>query len=746
MSKTKRSWTFLLALAMLLSLCACGKQESEEQQELFVIGQPQVSSQTEPGYMTTELPMPEGYQDFGGLQSQGNNLYLHAETSDGSFAVLRYDTLSDEWKSWMISTGEANNPRIEAFSAADGAVWIRLMEGYTDEEMIRRDFSRRLDYYLLVLDTRTDEQSCTRIGFWRNGNDTDPYLAGLVALDRERAILNDDETVRLIGPDAQILGTLDLPLVGFTERVWIGDTPYLSTRDGYCPFDPETLQCGEPLEGILWDPVYSSRLGRILVTKGLVLQEYDPGTGSMSPVFNWMDVALNTASLEGYSAFLGLENADGSLFYLADGRLTRVSPGMVPVKKTLTLGCFGDAAAEGYAYSGTDYTCPERLLDAIMRFNQSDPEYRIALKPMIWHDAAERDRLMIQLATEQGIDVLDTSLLPPGAVDRQLLVDLLPYIDADPDISREDFISSLFASLTERGGLYEYTDRFTMLTLLGAEHLGFSRENWTTERAMDLLSREDSTPYLTQDELLLLFSWAATAEFMDRESGTCSFDSPTFVGWLELMKRIPVMQQDGAGFNGQGCDWLISYDFACEAGYSPRRSFQDETVVLGFPGSGGSGAYFMKLLPADGMGHIGQLRLGDGFLWTGGCNTSLGVMASGENRDGAWRFVKTFMLGEAEPTLDDGIPVLRESFEQAVENNTRQPQSNVSDYASFNGKDAAVMRELVYGTDRLVLRDEVVIDTLETEIRAFLAGKESAEEAAGLLQSKLSIYMSEHYG
>ena len=418
---------------------------------------------------------------------------------------------------------------------------------------------------------------------------------------------------------------------------------------------------------------------------------------------------------------------------------------MVPVKKTLTLGCFADATASGYEYSDTDYTCPERLLDAIMRFNQSDPEYRIVLKPMIWHDEAERNRLLIQLATEQDIDVLDTSLLPPGAVDRQLLVDLLPYIDADPELSREDFIPSLFAALTERGGLYEYTDRFTMLTMLGAEHLGLSREDWTAERAMEVLSREDGAPYLTQDEMLLLFSWAATAEFMDRESCSCSFDSPSFVGWLELMKRIPVVSPEGGSYS-PGCDWLISYDFASEAGYRPRLSFQDEAAVLGFPDSGGSGAYFMKLLPADGMGHIGQLKLGDGFLWTGGCNTSLGVMASGENRDGAWRFVKTFMLGETEPTLDDGIPVLRASFEQAVENNMRQPQSNVSDYASFNEKDAAVMRELVYGTDRLVIRDEVVIDTLQTEIRAFLAGKESAEEAAGLLQNKLSIYMSEHYG
>ncbi len=736
---------FPLLLALLL-LCSCGKPESEGQLDLFVIGEPQASTETEPGYVTTELPMPEGYHDFGGVQSFGDCLYLHAETPDGGFAVLRYDTLADEWQSWELETGEAKYPRIEAFSVADGAVWVRLMEGYSDAEMVNRDFSRKLNYYLIVLDTQTDEQTCTRIDFWRNGNDSDPYLTGLVALDKERAILNDDETVRLISPDAQILGKLDLPLMGFTQCVWIGGKPYLSTNSGYCFFDRETLRCWDPVEGLLWEPVYSSQRGRILVTKERVLQEYDPHTGSMTPVFNWMDVALNYASLQGYSAYLGLENSNGDLFYLANNKLTKVSPGMVSVKKTLTLGCFADATAQGYEYSETDYTCPEVLLDAIMRFNQTDPEYRIAIKPMVWHDEAERNKLMIQLATENEIDVLDTSLLPPGAVDRQLLVDLLPYIDADPDFSREDFIPSLLAALTERGGLYEYADRFTMLTMLGAEHLGISREEWTTDRALEVLSREDSSPYMTQDEMILLFSWAATAEFMDRASGTCSFDSPTFIGWLELMKRIPVIPPEGASFYSPGCDWLISYDFASEAGYRPRMTFKDEAAVLGFPGSTGTGTYFMKLLPAEGMGHSGQLLLGDAMMWTSGCNTSLGVLASSKNKDGAWRFVKTFIQGEDEPYLTDGIPVLRASFEQAVANSTQRPQSNVSDYESFNERDAAVMRELVYGTNRLVIRDDVIMDTLKTEINAFLAGKESAEEAARLIQSKLSLYMSEHYG
>ena len=746
MSKTNRILDFLLVLAMLASLCACGKVTSGEDAEVIVIGEPQISAETEQGFITNELPMPEGYQDFGGLQSFGNSLYLHAVTPDGGFAVLRYDTLADEWQSWELETGDAKYPRIEAFSVADGAVWVRLMEGYSDEEMVRRDFSRKLHYFLIVLDTQSGAQTCTRIDFWRNGNDSDPYLTGLVALDKERAILNDDETVRLINRDAQILDKLDLPLTGFTQCVWFRDVLYLSTNDGYCPFDPDTLQCGKPLEGLLWEPVYSSQRGRILVTKERMLQEYDPNTCSMTPVFSWMDVALNYASLQGYSAYIGLENSKGDLFYLANSKLIKVSPGMVPVKKTLTLGCFADATAQGYEYSETDYTCPEVLLDAIMRFNQTDPEYRIAIKPMVWHDEAERNKLMIQLATENEIDVLDTSLLPPGAVDRQLLVDLLPYIDADPDISREDFIPSLFSALTERGGLYEYTDKFTLLTILGAEHLGISREEWTPDKAIEVLTQEESVPYMTQEQMIILFSWAATAEFMDRSSGTCSFDSPAFVGWLELMKRIPVISPEGASFFTPSCDWLISYDFASEAGYRPRMTFKDEAAVLGFPGSTGTGTYFMKLLPAEGMGHSGQLMLGDGMMWTSGCNTSLGVLASSENKDGAWRFVKTFMQGEDEPYLTDGIPVLRAGFERAVENSMQRQQSNVNDYESFNEKDAAVMRELVYGTDRLVIRDDVVIDTLKTEINAFLAGKESAEEAARLIQSKLSLYMSEHYG
>ena len=157
-------------------------------------------------------------------------------------------------------------------------------------------------------------------------------------------------------------------------------------------------------------------------------------------------------------------------------------------------------------------------------------------------------------------------------------------------------------------------------------------------------------------------------------------------------------------------------------------------------------SYLVKLLPADGMGHHGELHLSNGVIITQGCNTSLGIMASSPNRDGAWRFVKTFMQGESEPYLSEGIPVFRESFEQAVENTMQRKQSNVDDYESFNEQDAAAMRKLVYGTDRLVIRDEAVTGTIQKQIEAFLGGAITAEQAAKQIQSRMSLYMAEQYG
>ena len=99
MNTGKKILTILLCAILLLQLCACGKTEQtndiiiieddakEDDLPTVTIGQPQVSAELEPGYITTELVMPEGYENFGGLQSAGDKLYLHGTTQENNFSV-----------------------------------------------------------------------------------------------------------------------------------------------------------------------------------------------------------------------------------------------------------------------------------------------------------------------------------------------------------------------------------------------------------------------------------------------------------------------------------------------------------------------------------------------------------------------------------------------------------------------------------------------------------------------------------
>ena len=134
-------------------------------------------------------------------------------------------------------------------------------------------------------------------------------------------------------------------------------------------------------------------------------------------------------------------------------------------------------------------------------------------------------------------------------------------------------------------------------------------------------------------------------------------------------------------------------------------------------------------------------------LRSSGMNTSLGIMASGEKLDGAWRFMSSFMAGENEPYIYDGIPVRKDSFEKALENQLERSLENKLEqnlpYDIFGEQDAEYLRQLVYSTDRMVINDPALLELMKREINAFLGGKYSAQDCASQIQSRVSLYLAE---
>ena len=398
----KRILCLCLVLALALSLGACGSKRGEDAAPdgpsagtgqtaavpTVTIPEPVAATETEPGYRSTVIPPPDWVEDLGRCEALGDVLYIVACTTDGGLAVAGYDTVNDSWQRIDIDLSPLPLVDTNNFCVTDGALWLLLREARTDAELERRDYSRNLDYYLIHVDLTTGEQRSSHVDFWQEGK---PYLLSLIALDSQRALIGDDNQTRLISPDAQVIATpaLRIPGMGFHARV--GGEIWLDSVDGLACLNAETLQFERAIPELKDRVLYGSTLGNLLFSEEKELRTFDPATGEKSTRFNWLDVALRYGYLYGND---GLENSKGEIIHRTD-QLIRVAPAQVPLRKTLTLACFGDASDPNAQYASTSYTCPASLMDAVVRFNSTDVEYKIELRPLIYHNDAERSRLLI---------------------------------------------------------------------------------------------------------------------------------------------------------------------------------------------------------------------------------------------------------------------------------------------------------------------------------------------------------------
>lgn len=720
----RRLLCILLSLCLLLPLCACGKKGTGSEAE--------PTGETIPGYVTEEIPKPDwlsGTGNYQAMDTEGDCIYVADFDPEGRLLIACYDTAADTWQRYDLDSGDARHPNADVLSIAGHSAWALLREGISWEEYQSGKLPDKLGYYLLFLDLDSGESRCVPILIEGNvgSEGSTPVFQSLLALDDGRALLTSFEHCYVVDRDANILSRPELPALGTgLLRFRVNETLYLWTQNGYAPVDLSTLALGAPIS-LRTDSPISSNAGHFLCSEKRALCEYDPAAQQLSERFGWMDVALSVWEMGGRGSF---ENAAGDLYYPARCGFVKVSPDQVPLRKTLSLACFGDSGADALGGDPT-YSCTMELMDAVIRFNHSDPEYKVEIRPMLYAGEQERDRMLIQLATGSDLDLLDTSFLPDNALDGGVLVDLLPWIDADAELSREEFIQPLLAAMLRNGGLYEYTSRFTLLTMSTHPALFPGRESWTVDAIKSLIAAHPEMDPLwhsyDRDLLLTLFAWAATAEFIDWESGACRFDSPAFIHWLELLKALP----DGGQYSEEAKLLNVDYDYAFHAGFGARYELKDDYVITGFPETEGTGSYFLKL----GLSPSAMRR-------TMGSNTRVGILASGQNQDGAWRFVKTLMQNP-QGSISDGISVFRDEFEREIDaaiTNTRDARFAID---NFNADDAARLREQVYGTTKLVHADEALLQVIRSEASAFFAGQKSAEEAARQIQSRLSIYVAE---
>ena len=583
-------------------------------------------------------------------------------------------------------------PTIQDFAVCpDGSVWLCQASDYVGadgmtveqsyllrrvdgqgRELARADLSQlhntgglylramapQADGGLVVLLTGNERQSVTVVSPAGEPVQAQPQtqqqLTGLCLLDDGSVIgALTDQSLGLLNPDS--LSVTPTPLSG----VELGDYTL-------------TPLCGDA------DTVW-------LLLQRTRLLSCDRASGQLTERMSLLDMGVDDLA----AAFL----RDGALWGVCLGE-DRAGVRVLPIpldgdgRGTLVIACF-------YADS--------ELYDAIAAFNAAEPDWRIELRSYSQYDDP-LSRFLNDLIAGDVPDMVRLYHMPYDTLLRQgLLADLTPYIDADPDIRREDYVNCIWDAVTVDGGIYSLASWFLVQTCWGFEGeltaADFTLERFETEaagrRAMfQGVDTPDSRSYLFRDMVT-----AALGQFVDFDAASCSFES---AGFIDLLTAVGTMTI--APLQDQSARPLIY-----QRGGLGQACVQPGLALLGYPTQTG-GAFLFE--PAQ----------------------ELAMTTQAKDPAACWRFLRTFLLDEAQSDeMQACFPVKRSALA------AREAAMELPGAETVNALLDTAMLPLREGSEQYA-----VLDIIEEEAAVYFNGQATAQTAAANIQNRVSLYLAEH--
>lgn len=427
------------------------------------------------------------------------------------------------------------------------------------------------------------------------------------------------------------------------------------------------------------------------------------------------------------------------------------------------------------AYVFLDQNCQ---LDMI-NFNKAHDNVRIVMKDYSQY-ASETTSAYEVLARD-----ISTGVYKPDIVlgqlsndyikvlrDNGLYTDLSPYMASDPEVNADNIFTGVLESFTDDGKVWGLCREMNIRVIIGnRDYLG-DRTGWTTEEMLDFALTlpdgvelfEDMTQTTARS---MIFGDSGYASFIDAENNTCSFDSPLFVKYLEYVKTLPTE---------------IDYESRPEDYYDTKYlRYHNGEIVLSRERFYDLGDY--PALDATFNTHdyvmIGSPVNSEADYPVVMSSTNVIMITSFcEAPDYAWEYVASAVTPDYNEKwggyrLYDGMPVLKSVYDAVAAEyyeNFYEFEIRFSGGMSWgpgdpeNPKTIDDLREpgiLAYFTEEDAENLKQFLDTnvgfsvsssiadeineiVEEEISSYASGVKSAEECAKVIQSRVSIWLSEH--
>ncbi len=423
------------------------------------------------------------------------------------------------------------------------------------------------------------------------------------------------------------------------------------------------------------------------------------------------------------------------------------------------------------------------LMSMASAFHASNPGIRIKLKEMIPQDEmnspdADYDQLIQRVNTEiisgRAADVLLLSNLPFQSYgEKNILEDLLPFMENDPDFNMADYRQNVFSAFMQNGKLTALPIGFQVPIFISKKG-EFTQPDVTSADFFAKLKaiKKEQMPgaeYMRDATSIFYQMMETNIQQFEDENGNIMLDSPEFIGFLQdikaaddLYKSLPAQEEYGM----EGGRAYSARAMPVMPGGDEENPFvmSFDTIYGYYAGSSWKQQYGQDLE----LRFMPSLRLPNvkGFS----TYSLYGMNRSSQNKDAAWQFLK-FLISEPMQSSDNvgygGVPVnirageklvalqLREAdlerrqyaLDQRISANDEQSEEDpyYAQYMNslFTQADADLIESMISQVDTLLSYDSTVLTMANEELDPYLKGQKSAEETAKTLQSRLSMYISE---
>ena len=408
------------------------------------------------------------------------------------------------------------------------------------------------------------------------------------------------------------------------------------------------------------------------------------------------------------------------------------------------------------------------MRENIRAFNLSSQTYQIEVINHaelydIWNDenAISFSRFTIDLMTGNAPDIifgLDSAF--NAMVQRGLVLDLYPFIDADPEINRSDFFPNIIKAMeSPDGSLFAIPYEFAITTMIAMPDVAEKISSWTFSDMLALVERTDDTEVplilfegITAEEFINMTLYYSGHSFINWDENKANLDSKEFIDLLEVTSRFPVERPPRDSFYTSSVTRMLRGEQLFEMMYLSRvEEYQMYTGMLG------DDIAAIGLPTPDGGAHS---------IWPSGFSIS----ANSKNKDAAWSFVRQFLLPDLDINIQwrvpqnlFGFPLRIDIFDEVI-GAVKIPYAYKTD---DNGNEVEVSRSTLGQSDFMVelfaltdteekgLRaiienasivthnNESIENILNEEISTFLSGSRSAADTARILQNRVQTYLNE---